>query len=187
MSHSNHTLYLVRHGEAAARWGDEPDPGLSSRGETQARQTSAALMDELARPVTVISSPLARARETAAPLAEAMGVDVAIDAAFREIPSPVSIEDRSNWLGELMNQTWSMQDVALLAWRARIIDRLMNTDQTTVIFTHFMVLNAAVGALDNRPETVCFRPANASVTRIRRDANGLHLLDLGDELKTVVN
>ena len=50
-----------------------------------------------------------------------------------------------------------------------------------------MVLNAVVGALDDRPETVCFRPANASITRLRRDASGLHLVALGDEMKTVVN
>ena len=86
-----HALYLVRHGEAAARWGEDPDPGLSELGRAQARRTQMSLIDELTGPVSIISSPLRRARETAAPLAGALGAQIRIDDAFREIPAPVPL------------------------------------------------------------------------------------------------
>ena len=35
-------IYLVRHGEAAASWGDHPDPGLSELGQKQAAVESLA-------------------------------------------------------------------------------------------------------------------------------------------------
>ena len=69
-------LIVVRHAKAAP---GEPD---SSRPLTPAgREKAAALGEELraAHPDAVISSPLLRARETAAPIAEAAGVEVTVD------------------------------------------------------------------------------------------------------------
>ena len=77
-------IYLVRHGEAAASWGQSPDPGLSELGHEQARNAAHALQPLLAgaEPV-LISSPLARALETAAPLADELGLSVQVNEAFR--------------------------------------------------------------------------------------------------------
>ena len=36
-------IYLVRHGEAAAGWGDHPDPGLSALGQKQAKAVAVEL------------------------------------------------------------------------------------------------------------------------------------------------
>jgi len=61
-------LVLVRHGEAAAGWIDDADPGLSEVGQQQARD----VVDRLVAlgPLPILTSPLRRCRETAAPLAE---------------------------------------------------------------------------------------------------------------------
>jgi broad specificity phosphatase PhoE len=61
------TVYLVRHGEAAASWETAVDPGLSVAGQQQAQ----ALLDTFGAtpPRRLVSSPLQRAQETAAPLA----------------------------------------------------------------------------------------------------------------------
>jgi broad specificity phosphatase PhoE len=74
-------LHLLRHGEV-----DNPDhvmygrlPGyhLSALGRRMAERVAKALLD---RDITyLVSSPLERARETAAPLAEALGLDVHVD------------------------------------------------------------------------------------------------------------
>jgi len=36
-------IFLVRHGEAAASWGESPDPGLSELGRRQAEVAAALL------------------------------------------------------------------------------------------------------------------------------------------------
>ena len=57
------TLYLVRHGQAAASWGEEPDPGLNALGHGQAARMAAALA--ALGPMPIMISPLRRTRETA--------------------------------------------------------------------------------------------------------------------------
>ena len=88
-------IYLVRHGEAAASWAQAPDPGLSELGREQARAAARLLRPRLAtRAVELISSPLARALETAAPLAAELGLAVRVNEAFREIRAPVPLAER---------------------------------------------------------------------------------------------
>jgi|TARA_B110000263_G_scaffold189153_1_gene166807 broad specificity phosphatase PhoE len=57
------TLYLVRHGQAAASWGEDPDPGLNALGHGQAARMAAALA--ALGPMPIMISPLRRTRETA--------------------------------------------------------------------------------------------------------------------------
>ena len=63
-------LHLVRHGRATGGWDVDPDPGLDPLGVEQADR----LVERLAPlgPLPVVTSPLRRCRETAAPLAHAM-------------------------------------------------------------------------------------------------------------------
>lgn len=180
-------IVLVRHGEAAARWGEHADPGLSELGREQAERASATLLDMLGRDVTVLSSPLLRARQTAQPYAAALGVETRVDETFREIPTPADRSGRRDWLGQFMRQTWNTQAETLLNWRSEMLVRLVELQAPAVIFTHYMVLNAVVGRLTNRDETVCFRPDNASITELRRNGKQLCVHRLGAELATIVN
>ena len=65
-------LYLVRHAEAASGEPDDLRP-LTAAGRETARALGARLAAEGARPDAVLSSPLLRARETAAELCRALG------------------------------------------------------------------------------------------------------------------
>jgi len=56
-------LYLVRHGQAAASWGEDPDPSLNALGHGQAARMAAALA--ALGPMPIMISPLRRTRETA--------------------------------------------------------------------------------------------------------------------------
>jgi phosphohistidine phosphatase len=71
-------LYLVRHAHAESGHPDELRP-LSSEGRAQARQLGARLAGLEPRPATVLSSPLLRARETAAAIAKAAGAELRVD------------------------------------------------------------------------------------------------------------
>ena len=69
-------LILVRHAHSDPGDPDELRP-LSARGREEARALGERLAAE--RPDAVLSSPLLRARETAAAIAKASGVDLRID------------------------------------------------------------------------------------------------------------
>jgi broad specificity phosphatase PhoE len=78
-------IHIVQHGEKERLPGD---PGLTARGREQAALAAEWLR---AQELTEVwSSPLRRARETAAPIADAAGLAVAVDARLTE---------RMNWDG----------------------------------------------------------------------------------------
>ncbi len=88
------TVYLVRHGSAGRRNGDDPhDPErhLDDKGRRQADAVREHLRSE---PIEVIvSSPLPRCVETVAPLAESLGLVVDIDNRLKEgVELPASWE-----------------------------------------------------------------------------------------------
>ena len=70
------TLFLVRHGKAAAGFDGHHDPGLDELGARQASATATVLAPH--GPIQIYSSPLARARETAEPLVERWGSSAVI-------------------------------------------------------------------------------------------------------------
>jgi 2,3-bisphosphoglycerate-dependent phosphoglycerate mutase len=86
MPHSTTNVLLIRHGQsegnAARRFGGHTATPLSPRGRRQAQATARALQSE---ELTIIySSDLARAVETAQPLANLTGLAVNATTAFRE-------------------------------------------------------------------------------------------------------
>jgi broad specificity phosphatase PhoE len=95
-------IYLVRHGEAATAWGKSSDPGLSELGIQQACAAAQALLAELPDDVSLLSSPLLRARETARAPSVLISKPVIIDDTHREIPACVTLPERKAWLGEFM-------------------------------------------------------------------------------------
>jgi broad specificity phosphatase PhoE len=64
---------------------------------------------------------------------------------------------------------------------------LRKVNEPTVVFTHFMVLNAIVAELTGDDRVVCFLPDNASVTTLRRAGDALELVELGRQFRTRVN
>jgi broad specificity phosphatase PhoE len=180
-------IFLVRHGEASASWGDSPDPGLSALGLQQARQTAALLRPLLSGNAIILSSPLQRARQTAEPLARQLGLAVQEAEAFREIPAPVPLSQRQLWLRDFMQQDWREQSEELMAWRAAAIQRLLMLDRPVVVFTHFLLINAVIGYILKREATLQFWPANGSVTQLRHTGFHLELVAMGQQMESVVN
>jgi broad specificity phosphatase PhoE len=180
-------LVLVRHGEAAAGWEGDADPGLSDRGRAQAARAAADLAVLAGTPV--VASPLRRTRETAAPIAAALGVDVSVDAAVGEVVTPpafAALDQRGPWLRELMAGRWADADPAVAAWRSGVVSALAALPGDTVVVTHFVAINAAVGAALGDDRVVAFRPGNCSRTVLRIGDDGTTVARLGDEASSVV-
>jgi probable phosphoglycerate mutase len=180
-------IYLVRHAEAAASWGKSSDPGLSELGTEQAQVAARQLLPQLDADTTLVSSPLARAQQTAVPLAMAMGSEVVVNHAFSEIPAPVPLAERQDWLRQFMQQRWHEQPPNLHQWRESAFTQLLALGKPSVVFTHFLVINAVIGRILGRAETLCFWPDNASVTHLRRKDDALELIALGRQMDTVIN
>lgn len=180
------TIHLIRHGEAAASWNQDPDPGLSELGRQQALAVMQHFCDGPVCPV--YSSPLRRVRETAAPLATYWGVEVVTVPAFAEIPTPAghSLEQRLQWLLALRDQRWDTASAALLEWRENIISALNQLPEQALVFTHFMVMNTVVGHVMKRHEYVCYQPGNGSILTLQKDEGGIRVADLGAESATRV-
>lgn len=182
------SIWIVRHGEASATWGEHADPGLSELGAAQARAAATWLGQRVPEGVQLISSPKCRAQQTAQPLARLLNASVRIDNAFNEITAPVPLPERQSWLQSYMRQMWSEQSEDILAWRRGMIAALHAIDVPTVIFSHFLVINTVVAHIRNAPQTLQFWPDNGSCHQFEKTPNGeLTLVELGRELSTHVN
>ena len=179
------TLYLVRHGRAAAGWDRDLDPGLDALGHGQAR----GLVQQLASlaPVDLIVSPMARTRETAVPLAVAWQVEPRIEPRVGEVQSPVSgLKERGQWLREIGARTWPQIDAPLRQWRDHVLAALAEQDRDAVVVTHYIAINIAVGAAVSDDRVVNFQPDYCSVTVLRSTGGGLELVRRGAEAATRV-
>jgi broad specificity phosphatase PhoE len=179
-------IYLVRHGKAAAGFDGHHDPGLDATGRTQAEATAAELAPR--GPLALYSSPLARARETAEPLAERWGSTIIIEPRVAEIPSPTDdLAARSAWLRQAMQGRWRDLDRDLNAWRDRLIGCLVDLTADAVVVCHYVAINVAVGAALGDDRLVVFAPDNASVTVLDNSAGRLDMIELGRSAATHVN
>ena len=181
-------IYLVRHGEAGKSWDEDRDPGLSDKGKEQSRKLVSRLNDDFALlNFKAISSPLARAQETAVPLQEKHGFDIEICKTFAEIPSPgIEMSQRSAWLKEMFKVKVGDLESPQQKWRSSIVHSIQDLREDTIIFSHFMVINCVVGWINNFDNLVGFYPDNCSITKILNHNGKLELTQVGNELSTVV-
>src|SRR5437588_1058453 len=178
-------LYLVRHGKAAASFSEAPNPGLDAAGAAQA----GAMAERLAPlgPLPIVTSPLRRTRETAAPLERHWRVTARIEPAVGEIPSPM--EDpaaRGEWLRGVMAGVWSAQADELKLWRLDVADALLALQRPTVVVTHFVAINVAVGIAEGDDRVIGFAPDHCSVTVLDVEDGALRLVRRGAQRATQV-
>lgn len=185
-------LYLIRHGRPASTWGGhDDDPGLDDVGREQACAARDWLLarPEAERPALVVSSPLRRCRETAEPMAEALGVAIEIDPVVGEIPTPRGLigEQRPAWLRKAFEGTWAAidGDMDYDAWRTDIVASLARRGNTAV-FSHYVAINAAVSRLLGIDEVMAFRPDHTSITVLETDGETVRLVEKGAEATTGV-
>ena len=186
---STPTLYLVRHGRARAGFDEARDPGLDAVGRDQA--AAAAVRLDAVGPLPVVTSPLLRARQTAAAFETRWNVRARVEPAVAEIPSPAPIaadlQARADWLRGAMRGTWSELPAEYAEWRARLVAALVTIETSSVVTTHFIAINAAVGTATGDDRIVCFAPDNCSCTRLGVEDGRLVLIELGRARPTQVH
>ncbi|MGF1457164.1 MAG: histidine phosphatase family protein [Alphaproteobacteria bacterium] len=179
------TLYLVRHGKAAAGWDADHDPGLDATGQAQAEAVAKTL--EPLGPLQMVTSPMRRCQETSVPLSTLWGRTPTIEKGVSEVPSPLDdLVERTAWLRGFMSGSWGDADAERQAWRMNVVRALLDLPQDTVVFTHFIAINAAVGEATRDDRVVSFRPDNCSVTVMRSVMDELQLVERGQEAQTEV-
>lgn len=178
-------LYLVRHGRAAAAWDVDADPGLDALGQEQARAAAQVLVPH--GPMELVTSPMARTRETALPFQDAWRVEPRVEPRISEIPSPaIALAARGAWLKEIAGRNWSDVGESLWAWRNGVVAALSATTGDAVFVTHFMVINAVLAEMTGDNRVVSFRPDYCSITMLRNEGGRLSLLQRGVEASTRV-
>ncbi len=195
------TIYLIRHGRTESGDRHDPDPGLDAVGHAQAIEAAELCLARLPQRLPLISSPLRRCRETAAPLAEHWRSVPTINPKVRELPSPTSEPlARAAWLAEVLPGTWQALAASgdrqstgygerLAAWRTGLLQAACDCPTDSVIVTHFVAINSLVAEALASDQVSGYRPDNASITVIQtrgHDGRAIQLLERGREIGTRV-
>ncbi|MGE2732724.1 histidine phosphatase family protein [Mycolicibacterium vaccae] len=160
-------VHVMRHGEVhnpeQILYGRLPDYHLSDRGQAQAKRVAEWLAD---RDITyVVASPLERAQETAAPIAERHGVPIATDDELieslnvfqgqRVSPGDGALRDPRNWwhLRNPRSPSWGEPyvDIAARMKRALHRARAAAAGHEAVCVSHQLPVETLRRAMTGRP------------------------------------
>jgi broad specificity phosphatase PhoE len=179
-------LYLIRHGRPLGGFGEVEDPGLDEVGLSQAKTVAQELYP--LGPLPIISSPLQRARETARPFESQWGVSVQVEHGVAEIPSPTrDLRERAQWIYEVLRGRWRDLPMEYQRWRENLTTTLLALPHPTVVTTHFVAINAAVGVATNDDRMVCFEPDHCSCTVLEVREGALRVATLGRQRATLIH
>jgi broad specificity phosphatase PhoE len=173
-------LYLLRHAEADGD--DDADPGLSSRGLTQARLVGSRLAGT--RAAALLHSPRRRAAETAAIVAESLP-DIPVSASdLLDDRTPVPSSMRRNeypqrYLPRLDQTPQAERDVDGTALSRAVDDLAREAVRAAehgplILVTHAFVIGWFVRAALDAPtwRWLGLHPTNTSLTVVRYSAGG---------------
>jgi probable phosphoglycerate mutase len=188
-------LILVRHAEPVRIVdADGPaDPPLAERGIKQAEALASYLGDEAIG--AVWSSPMVRARETAAPLAAALGVDVVVDGELaefdREATSYIPIEELKaakdeRWMA-MVEGTFEDNGVDPAAFKegvVRAVDHIIsgNPGGSVAVVCHGGVINAYLAHILGIDRPLWFEPKYTSIHRVLASRRGDRSLETLNEI-----
>ena len=173
-------LLLIRHGlpERVDGGAGPADPKLSATGLVQAGSLAASLAEEPL--AAVVTSPLRRARETAAPLAAAHGLEPRVEDGLAEFDRDTSwyvpMEELRaagdpRWQA-IVEGRWSEDhgvDVETFRRAAVAAIELViaaHSGHTVAVVTHGGVINAYVADVLRAPLLGVFEPSYTSVSRV---------------------
>lgn len=181
------TVLLVRHGHVAPATGsDLAGPPLSAQGREQAEVTARAFGAGLFGPVdAVVSSTMLRARETAEPLAKALGLVPSFDERLVELDhgwtvygtGVESYPTRCAAYEALSQGRWGTQTYDPQAFADRVETAVHDVVAahpagTVAVVCHGGVVSAYLARVLGIGQVVFFVPDNCSVTRVLAEQDG---------------
>jgi len=139
-------------------------------------------------PLALVTSPLQRCRETAAALGARWGVEAVVEPAVAELPSPdgFAVSERVEWLRVAMAGSWADLGDRYQAYRDSVVAALAAIDIDTVVASHFIAINAAVGHAVGDDRLVIRSLDNCSVTIMEVVGGRLALVEGGHEADTLI-
>jgi broad specificity phosphatase PhoE len=133
-----------------------------------------------AGPLPILVSPLRRCRETAAPLESRWGVVATVEPDIAEVVAPSDdLTERSLWLRRTMGQHWPDIEPEPRAWRDRLLGTVREIDTDAVLVTHFIAINAVIGAATGDERVLIEYLANGSRTVVECHDGELRLVAAG--------
>lgn len=178
-------LYLIRHGQPNAGFADAIDPGLNETGKAQAQAVATEL--SMLGPLPIVTSPLTRARETAIPFERQWNTSAQVEVRVAEIPSPSeNLQERTAWLSRIIRGGWSDLPSEYLTWKEQLVNFLVTRQTSTLLTTHFIAINVAVGTATADDRLVCFEPDHCSCTVLEVVEGTLRIVSLGRQRATLI-
>ena len=144
--------------------------------------------DRVAGRAAIVSSPLRRCQETAAPLAARWGIEVSVEPMVAEILSPegVAMGERVNWLRQAMAGRWTDLGARYRAFRDGIVTFLSSCTTPSIVVSHFIAINAAIGAATDDDRLLIRMLDNCSITVVDVVDGRLVLVEGGHEADTLI-
>ena len=100
--------------------------------------------------------------------------------------APQAFRVTVEWLREAMGGTWTELGDRYLAYRDDVISFVVASAQDTVVFSHFIAINAVLGACLGDDRVVIRRLDNTSITVVDVDAGTVRLVVPGHEADTLI-
>ena len=176
---------MIRHGLPVRLERDDgapADPPLSSQGRGQARRVARWLE---AQPIdALVVSPLVRALETAAPIAEVKGLEIQIEPGVRELDADsdhyipleeLKLQDREAWKAAMAGGLYEGVDTD--AFRAEVVDAIertiaANPGRRVAVVCHGGVINAWASHVLGIEPLLFFDPYYTSINRFFAASSG---------------
>jgi broad specificity phosphatase PhoE len=96
------------------------------------------------------------------------------------------MQDRVVWLREAMTGTWSALGSRYTEYRDHVVARVAACSTNTVVFSHFVAINAVIGACLGDDRLVIRSLDNCSVTVVEISDAGMVLVEAGHEADTLI-
>ncbi len=112
-----------------------------------------------------------------------------VDERVREIPSPTgfAIGERVDWLRDAMAGTWGALGDGYTSYRDDVVAAVAASPVDTVIVSHFVAINAVIGACLGDDRLVIASLDNCSCTVVEITTDGkLRLVEQGHEADTLI-
>ena len=179
-------VFLARHAEPEKSAGAARANGPLSRfGRNQAEYLAERLLEF--RPLKIVCGPSLRCKETAEFAAKRLSVSAAVDARLAEVEPPRGTPNANLWLMQNFRgdsaTNWDQLDASRNKWRADNDRAISEMKENTVVFTHFININAIVSSALRVANTAVCRPDYASLTEISVVNGDLRLVLDGTEIK----